>query len=113
MPYMVEHNGQVLGPYSLEELNQSAASNTIALSDLGCDQGIGHWVPVSQLLSIGRAPASTVPTNHASLTSQKSDGPRIGSGMFAGMGGFLLTVAYLLWRAFRIMSMLARLHHSH
>ena len=113
MPYMVEHNGQVLGPYSLAELNQSAVANTISLSDLGCDQGTGHWVPVSQLLSIGRAAVSMVPTNQAASTSQKSSAPRINSGMFAGMGGFLVTLAYFLWRVFRIMSALARLHHSH
>ena len=107
MPYMVEHKGQVIGPYSLAELNDNAAAGKIALSDLACDQGSGHWVSVSQLLSIGSAPPSMVPAN------VKSASPKFNSGLFAGMGGFLLTVAFLLWRAFRIMSALARLHHAH
>lgn len=107
MPYMVEHLGQVLGPYSLAELKENAAAGKIALSDLGCDQHSGHWVPVSQLLSIGSAPPSVVAAN------VKATGPKFKSGLFAGMGGFLLTVAFLLWRVFRIMNAIARLHHSH
>jgi hypothetical protein len=107
MPYMVEHYGQVLGPYSLAELNDNSTAGRIALSDLACDQSSGQWVPVSQLLSIGSAPPSMVPAN------VKTASPRFNSGLFAGMGGFLLTLAFLLWRAFRIMSALARLHHAH
>src|ERR1700722_8656606 len=107
MPYMVEHNGQVLGPYSLAELNDSAAAGKIALSDLGCDQSSGHWVPVSQLLSIGSVPPSVAAAN------VKTAAPKFNSGLFAGMGGFLLTMAFLLWRVFRIMNAIARLHHSH
>ncbi len=107
MPYMVEHNGQVLGPYSLAELNDSAAAGKIASSDLGCDQGIGHWVPVSQLLSARSVPPSVA------AASAKTSAPKFNSGLFAGMGGFLLTMAFLLWRVFRIMSAIARLHHSH
>ncbi len=106
MPYMVENNGKVVGPYSLAELSEAVAASTIALTDRGCDQSSGQWVPVAQLLS-GR------PASISSITSNQKSHSGFNTGMFAGMGGFLVTVAYLLWRAFRLMNFFAHLHHPH
>jgi hypothetical protein len=114
MPYMVEHDGKVVGPFTLEELNERVKSNEIAATDLACDQYVGQWLPVLNLLTNkpARIPAESK-LNDPLLGSHNSSSFSLPKGTFAGVGGALLALAFFLWRAFRIMSMLGKLHHTH
>jgi hypothetical protein len=70
MPYMVDHDGIVMGPYSLEDLQRKVAANELALTDQACDKEGGVWLPLSKLLTghtgnmavitSGRIDASTI-----------------------------------------------------
>jgi hypothetical protein len=51
MAYMVDRDGIVIGPYSLEDLQRKIAANEIALTDRACDQEGGVWLPISKLLA--------------------------------------------------------------
>ena len=51
MPYMVDRDGIVVGPYSLEDLQQKVMAGDFALTDRACDQTGGTWLPISKLLS--------------------------------------------------------------
>jgi hypothetical protein len=113
MPYMVEHGGTVIGPFTLEELNQRVRSNEIATTDLACDQQVGHWLPVSSLLTNKPAPIPAAPQSSDPLLASRNSSSLFGRGTFAGVGGALLALLFFLWRAFRILNMLARLHRTH
>src|SRR5690348_8985963 len=50
MPYQVSRNGQMYGPYTLEDLQRYVASGNILQSDLAKSEEMAEWVPVSQIL---------------------------------------------------------------
>lgn len=60
MQYQVSRNGQMYGPYTLEDLQRYVASGHIVLTDLTKGEDMAEWVPVSQVL--GTTPAYTAPT---------------------------------------------------
>ena len=104
MPYMVEHDGRVLGPFSLEELGQQVATGRITPSDLGCDQGAGHWLPVAQIISVQPTappppPVQTVASGSASQAS-----------LFK-LGFSILGSALVIWRILVFVHRLSHLPH--
>ena len=114
MAYMVEHDGKVVGPFTVEELNQRVQSKEIAPTDLACDQYVGQWLPVSNLITNKPAPVPAAPQSHDPLLASRSSSSfSLPTGTFAGIGGALLALLFFLWRAFRIMNALARMHNSH
>ena len=50
MQYHVSRNGQVYGPYTLDDLQRYVASGNILLTDSARTDESADWVPVSQLL---------------------------------------------------------------
>ena len=50
MPYHVARNGQVYGPYTLEDLQRYVASGNVLPTDSAKSDETADWVPVSQLL---------------------------------------------------------------
>lgn len=56
MPYQVSRNGQMYGPYTLEDLQRYVASGNVLYSDLAKSEEMSEWVPVSQILSSQSAP---------------------------------------------------------
>lgn len=50
MLYQVSRNGQVYGPYTLEDLQRYLASGNVLPTDLAKSEEMTDWVPVSQLL---------------------------------------------------------------
>ena len=50
MPYQVSRNGQIYGPYTLEDLRRYVASGNVLLTDLAKSEEMPEWVPVSQVL---------------------------------------------------------------
>ena len=67
MSYQVSRNGQVYGPYTLEELHRYIASGHVLPTDSAKSDEMADWVPVSQLLesapegAAGGVPFGTVP----------------------------------------------------
>lgn len=56
MTYQVSRNGQLYGPYTLEDLQRYVASGNVLPTDLGRSDEMSEWVPVGQILS-GQIPA--------------------------------------------------------
>lgn len=51
MHYQISRNGQIYGPYTLEDLQRYIASGNVLLTDLAKSEEMSDWVPVSQLIA--------------------------------------------------------------
>ena len=51
MTYQVSRNGQMYGPYTLDDLRRYVASGNILLTDMAKSEEMPDWVPVAQILS--------------------------------------------------------------
>jgi hypothetical protein len=51
MTYQVSRNGQMYGPYTLEDLQRYLASGNILPTDMAKSEEMPDWLPVAQLLS--------------------------------------------------------------
>ena len=60
MTYQVSRNGQMYGPYTLEDLQRYVASGNILPTDLAKSEDMPDWVPVAQILGAAAAPAAPV-----------------------------------------------------
>ncbi len=72
MHYQVSRNGQMYGPYTLEDLQRYVASGHILYTDLAKSDEMGEWLPVSQILgaaSVGTAPAYAAPVAYPQPTA--------------------------------------------
>ena len=59
MHYQISRNGQMYGPYTMDDLRRYVASGHILPTDLAKSEEMPEWVPVSQLLGPSEAmPAS-------------------------------------------------------
>ena len=64
MHYQVSRNGQMYGPYTLDDLRRYVASGNVLPTDLCKSEEMPDWQPVSQVLgATGAAPAPGDPTN--------------------------------------------------
>ena len=61
MQYQVTRNGQMYGPYTLEDLQRYVASGHILPGDLACEEGKAEWLPVAQILGLAAAPQGYAP----------------------------------------------------
>jgi hypothetical protein len=50
MHYQISRNGQMYGPYTLEDLRRYLTSGNVLLTDMAKSDEMPDWVPVSQLL---------------------------------------------------------------
>lgn len=48
--YQISRNGQMYGPYTIEDLQRYVASGNVLPSDLAKSDEMSEWIPVSQLL---------------------------------------------------------------
>ncbi len=56
MQYQVSREGQLYGPYTLEDLRRYVASGNILLTDLAKSEDSPNWVPVAQIVGAPRSP---------------------------------------------------------
>jgi hypothetical protein len=61
MLYQVSRNGQMYGPYTLEDLQRYVASGHVQLTDAAKSEDMTEWVPVSQILGTPQQTFGTVP----------------------------------------------------
>jgi len=57
MTYQVSRNGQMYGPYTLEDLQRYVASGNVLPTDLAKSEEMADWLPVAQIL--GQTPGQT------------------------------------------------------
>src|SRR5262252_6566507 len=61
MNYWVSRGGQQYGPYSLADLQKYVAAGNILPNDMARSESMNQWLPVSQILAGGGAPAPQPP----------------------------------------------------
>jgi len=77
MQYQVSRNGQMYGPYTLEDLQRYVASGHVLYSDLAKSEDMAEWLPVSRILGVvppgtpppGAPPAYPAPSPYAQPAS--------------------------------------------
>lgn len=82
MQYQVTRNGQMYGPYTLEDLQRYVATGHVLLTDLAKSEDMPNWVPVSQVL--GAPAAFTAPsafTQPTTATGTYPDPPNLHWGL--------------------------------
>ena len=57
MTYQVSRNGQLYGPYTVEDLQRYVASGNILPTDMAKSEDMPDWVPVAQILGAAAAAA--------------------------------------------------------
>ena len=87
MTYQVSRNGQLYGPYSLEDLQRYVATGNVLLTDLAKSDDIPDWLPVSQVLAATGTPipappvpaylAPAYPTNYTAPAIPYPDPPNL------------------------------------
>ena len=82
MTYRVTRNGQIYGPYTLEEIERYLASGNIVPQDFAQAEGAAEWTPVAQLLS-SAAYGATGPAAPFSGTAYTAT-PLSAPGFYAG-----------------------------
>lgn len=56
MQYQVSREGQLYGPYTLEDLQRYVTSGNVLLTDLAKSDDMPDWIPVAQILGTTAAP---------------------------------------------------------
>ncbi|WP_263382403.1 DUF4339 domain-containing protein [Granulicella arctica] len=70
MRYHVSRNGQMYGPYTLEDLQHYVRSGNVLLTDLAKNEAMLEWIPVEQILgSVGTGNYSAVPPIYSPNTA--------------------------------------------
>src|SRR5260370_35267909 len=63
MTYQVSRNGQMYGPYTLEDLQRYVASGNILPTDMAKSEEMPDWLPVAQILgTAGTGAPAAIPT---------------------------------------------------
>jgi GYF domain 2 len=63
MTYQVSRNGQMYGPYTLEDLQRYVASGNILPTDMAKSEDMPEWLPVAQILgAVGTPGPAAIPT---------------------------------------------------
>ncbi|OJV43825.1 MAG: hypothetical protein BGO25_11770 [Acidobacteriales bacterium 59-55] len=65
MQYQVSRNGQMYGPYTIEDLQRYVASGHILYTDMAKSEDMAEWLPVSRILGAPSAYAASAPYAYA------------------------------------------------
>jgi hypothetical protein len=102
MKYHVSRNGQVYGPYTIEDLQRYVASGNVLPTDLAKSEEMAEWVPVAQILGI--APAAQpayqnplAPAYPASNVALYPDAPNLHWGLVLLFAFFTCTLFMWVW----------------
>jgi hypothetical protein len=104
MTYQVSRNGQMYGPYTLEDLQRYVASGNILLTDMAKSEDMPDWLPVAQILATaGAAPAIPTPAYAAPSTYPQPSGvvypdpPNLHWALELLIGFFTCTFFVVVW----------------
>ncbi|ADW67521.1 DUF4339 domain-containing protein [Granulicella tundricola] len=119
MHYQISRNGQMYGPYTLEDLQRYVVSGNVLPTDLAKSEEMSEWLPVSEILA-GRttgfssgapAPAYSAPVftpaftpnpgapqfNPAAAASQYPDAPNLHWGLVLLFGFLTCSFFMIIW----------------
>jgi hypothetical protein len=105
MLYQISRNGQLYGPYTLEDLQRYLASGNIQPTDLVKSDEMTQWIPVSQLLGGAQAaapvwgdaaPAYPQP-DPAAVVNQYPDPPNLHWGLVLLFSALTCSVFMYIW----------------
>jgi hypothetical protein len=100
MTYQVSRNGQMYGPYTLEDLQRYVASGNVLLTDMAKSDTMPDWVPVSQILGTAVAqasPAYAPPVVYAQTGSVYPDPPNMNWLLELLLGFFTCGLFVVVW----------------
>jgi GYF domain 2 len=102
MTYQVSRNGQMYGPYTLEDLQRYVASGNVLLTDLAKSEDMPNWLPVSQILGATAAPATPASAASPAYAPQQSgvaypDPPNLNWGLELLLGFLSCTIFVMVW----------------
>ncbi len=99
MQYFIKRGEQSFGPYNLSEIQQYVQSGNILLDDLTQSEGMGDWIPVSQVLGNipAAVPAITDPSGFVPLAERVSLPPNLPWWVLLILVAFTRQVFNLLW----------------
>ena len=99
MQYQVSRNGQMYGPYTLEDLQRYLASGHILPTDLAKTDEMTDWLPVSQILG-GTAtppPPYSTPAYQGASGIPYPDPPNLNWGLELVLGFFTCGLFVVIW----------------
>jgi hypothetical protein len=109
MTYQVSRNGQMYGPYTLEDLRRYVASGNILPTDMAKSEEMPDWLPVAQILGAagtaetGSPAAIPAPAYGAPSTYQQPSGvaypdpPNLHWGLELLLGFFTCGLFVVVW----------------
>ena len=109
MLYQVSRNGQIYGPYALEDLARYVESGNVQLTDMAKSEDMADWVPVSQILGVASTPSpgappyepiggSYPPPQYAAPNAAAYDAPpNLSWGLVALFGFLTCTLFMYIW----------------
>lgn len=100
MQYQVTRNGQMYGPYTLEDLRRYVASGHILATDLVKSDETAEWVPVAQILGLPGTPAqayATPPAYAPTSNALYDDPPNLQWGLELLLGFFTCGLFVVVW----------------
>jgi hypothetical protein len=101
MTYQVSRNGQMYGPYTLEDLQRYVASGNILPSDVAKSEEMPEWLPVGQIL--GTTAATPSPAYAAPLAYPQPSGvlypdpPNLNWGLELLLGFLTCGIFVMVW----------------
>jgi hypothetical protein len=103
MTYQVSRNGQMYGPYTLEDLKRYVASGNILPTDMAKSEDMPDWLPVAQILGaqgIASAPATAYAAPAAypqPAGSAYPDPPNLNWGLELLLGFLTCGIFVIVW----------------
>ena len=108
MTYQVSRNGQMYGPYTLEDLQRYVASGNVLPTDLAKTEEMTDWLPVAQILGQPLSqpsgatgiptPAYATPTGYpAASVNQYPDPPNLNWGLELLLGLLTCGLFVVVW----------------
>jgi GYF domain 2 len=101
MTYQVSRNGQMYGPYTLEDLQRYVASGNILPTDLAKSEDMPDWLPVVQILGTAGAvptPVYAAPPAYPQPTGMAyPDPPNLNWGLELLLGFLTCGVFVMVW----------------
>jgi hypothetical protein len=101
MTYQVSRNGQMYGPYTLEDLQRYVASGNVLPTDLAKSEDMPEWLPVAQILGTAAVPTATIPVTPAPYPQQPGvaypDPPNLNWGLELLFGFLTCGIFVMVW----------------
>jgi hypothetical protein len=100
MTYQVSRNGQIYGPYTLEDLQRYVSSGNVLPTDMAKGEDTPDWAPVSQVLGTAEAtvPAyASAPTYPQQPATAYPDPPNLHWGLELLLGFVTCYLFVMVW----------------